>query len=102
MMLKNKEIMYKNVERKIKGYVTICTMIIIVCCAIMSLMAMSNDGGVFVALALLFLCIGVWIGGLFLYGFAELLEQSKLQSQLLIDIRKIIKNQQVEETNNEM
>ena len=90
--------MYKNAERVIKSYVSILVGIILVFVGVIGVMALiatlGGEGEAFVAfIVCLLICAGVWVSGAFLYAFADLVEQSKLQSELLIDIRKKINKQ---------
>ena len=93
--------MYKNAERVIKRYVSVLVGIILVFVGLIGAMALiatlgGEDEAFGAFIVCLLICVGIWVSGAFLYAFADLVEQSKLQSELLMDIRKMLKKQIVE------
>ena len=83
--------MYRNAERTIKKYVSVIVCILLVILGGIVLLSLFGIfGGVENSFSLLvtsFLaCLGTWISGAFLYAFADLVENSKLQTEILVEI----------------
>ena len=83
--------MFEDSEKMIKSYVkkiVTVSFIFCICLGVISLMMLIGGEGFGFAL-LLFSIIGAFISyltGAFLYAFADLVEQSKLQNELLKEI----------------